>query len=148
MNMLKKSSLFLILSILCLNQAEAQRGRRNMDPEQLAERQTAMMKDSLVLSEAQVEKIAAVNLLYANKMDEERKKMRNNNEGDREAMRSEMRTLMQNLRMEQKAELKKYLTAEQFEKWEKIEAAQRDRRRSRGEGRKGRRNRGENKDDN
>lgn len=88
-----------------------------MNPAKMAERQTTMLTDSLALSEAQQQKVAEVNLLYANKMAEARTKARENQGADRASIRS----TMQALRSEQKAELKKYLTSEQFEKMEAIE---------------------------
>lgn len=142
MNPLQKMLLIAILFVSTISIAQAQRGGgRNMDPAQMAEKQTAMMKDSLALSEAQVEKIASVNLAYAQRTTAARKTARENSDGDREAMRTKMRTTMQTLRTEQKAELKKYLTSEQFEKWEEIEANRRQQRGERGKrGRKGRKN--------
>jgi len=136
MNLISKIALILILCISTVSFAQAQRGGgRNADPTKSAERLTTMMSDSLALSDAQKEKIGAVNLAHAKEMMKVRQEARENMDGDRSAMR----TKMQAMRKEQKTELKKYLTAEQFTKWETIEA---NRRKNRGErGRRGGKNR-------
>lgn len=92
-------------------------GRRNLDPEQLAERQTTEMVESLALSDAQASKVAEVNLKYAQKM----KDMRDNMEGDW----SQMRELMMKVREERSNEMKTYLTEEQHASWLKIEEERR-----------------------
>lgn len=133
---LSSKALFAILILfITVSSSFAQRGggRWNADPKEMAEKQTTQMTDSLALSEAQTEKIAEVNLLYANKLDEMRKEFRENPDADRSTMRTQVGTLMS----EKNEELKKYLTAEQFEKWEKIEAQRAERRKGqRGERRK------------
>jgi len=130
MKIIIKSILLLSLLICSFSAVHAQRGGgRNMDPQKMSERQTAMMTDSLALSDAQKGKITQVNLEYSKKMIDIRKAARENSTGDR----SSIRTQMQTLRTEQKAELKKYLTAEQFEKWEKIESNRGQNRRGKGQ---------------
>jgi len=103
--------------------ANAQRGGdgRGMDPAQRAEMQTKMMVDSLSLSTKQGEKVKEINLKYANKQKEARSA---NADGDWEKMRAAMEAL----RTEQSAELKTVLTQEQFDHWQKIAAAQGQRR--------------------
>jgi hypothetical protein len=112
------SSLFLFISF---SQLSAQRpGGRNADPVQMAEQQTSAMVDSLALSEAQALKVGEVNLKYAEKF----KKMRDDMEGDY----SQMRETMMKVRAEREAELKTYLTEEQFTRWQTIEKERRSRR--------------------
>ena len=75
-----------------------------------------MIKD-LDLSAAQGEKIKALNIAFAEKQVAARKAAREAG-GDRAAMREKM----QGLRAAHQTDLKKYLTAEQVAKWEKIQA--------------------------
>lgn len=102
----------------------AQPGGGNMTAEERAQRQTDHMAETLALSDAQKEKIQEVNLTYAKKMEEARKEA----DGDWSAMRETMRTL----RAEGQEELKKYLTEEQSEKWEKVQMERREKRGDRG----------------
>ena len=125
-----KSKLTLAL-ILCLalylpTMGQGQgRGMRNMDPEQMAERQTNMMKEQLELTAEQLPKIEELNLKYAKKMGEVREEVGE----DREAMREKIMPLMQ----EKDTELKKILTAEQ---WAKFEEERKERMKNRGSGRR------------
>ncbi len=135
MNRISNLILTLALILFAFSTLQAQRGGRGMDPETSANRTTTIMTDSLALSEAQTEKIATVNLTYAKKSAELRKKMREEQDGDWETMREKMRTAMQTLRVEKNTALKKYMTADQFAKWEQVEADFRNKRR--GEGRRG-----------
>lgn len=115
------TSTFLLL--LVVNVVSAQQGRggqRGGTPEERAERQTEKMVEQLSLSEAQAAKIKEVNLTFGKKMQEARAEADGNREG--------MRETMQALRGEQVVEYKKYLTAEQFVKFEKIQAERRGRR--------------------
>jgi len=122
MNLTKKiiaTLTFAFLMILTL-QAQPTRGeggRRGGDPTERANRQSERMIEQLDLSAAQGEKIKTANLKFAEKMKTMRTEIMESGEG-REGMRAKMKAL----REEQKTELKKYLTAEQVEKWEKIEA--------------------------
>ncbi len=116
-----KNRLILLLAcfgILQIGTALAQPGGRNMDPVQRAEAQTQLMTDSLSLSEAQSAKVKEVNLKYAQKSKELFEK---NTEGDWEAMRASMMAL----RAEQDAELKVFLTEEQWANWERIRSKMR-----------------------
>lgn len=115
-----KFLLVLAFFFLSLDLVEAQRGRFNQDPEKVAVRQTERMAEALALSDAQKEKIEAVNLEFAKKLQEVRK----NANGDFAAARDKV----QAIRAEHKEELKKYLTEEQFGKFEKLEAERRQRR--------------------
>lgn len=115
--------LFVTLAFICLTilavQAQPPRGeggRRGGDPAERANRQSERMIKSLDLSAAQGEKIKSVNLEYAEKMQTIRTQARKE-DTDREEMREKMKAL----RVEQKTALKKYLTAEQLEKWEQLQ---------------------------
>lgn len=117
----------LFVTAFTIAQAQPGQGRGfNGTPEERAERQTADLKEKLTLSEAQAAKVKAVNLKYAEKMEA----MRQDTTSGREAMRAKMQTL----RAEKQAEIKPFLTAEQFAQYEKMEA-------ERGEGR-GRKDKG------
>lgn len=95
-------------------------GGPNMTPEERAQRQTDNMAETLSLSEAQKEKIYEVNLKFANKMKEAREAA----DGDWASMRE----TMVGLRNESQEEIKKYLTDEQFQKWQKIQEERREKR--------------------
>ncbi len=100
---------------------QAQRGNWNQTPEERATQQSALMRDSLALSDAQYEKVYELNLYYARKMQE----LRNDADGDRAAMREQFEAL----RQAQNDALRKVLTAEQFEKWQQIQQQRMNRRR-------------------
>jgi biopolymer transport protein ExbB/TolQ len=123
---MKKYGALLILFLL-VGQLSAQRRGPQMTSEERAQQQTTLMTDSLSLSEAQVEKVAVVNLEYANKMSDARTEMRNTDEPDFEAMRAKM----QELRQKQNEALNKYLTSEQAAKWKAIQEANRQNRSTR-----------------
>lgn len=103
--------------------ANAQRGdRQPPSPEKMAERQTTRMVEHLALSETQAAQVQQIHLAYAQKMHEARE----NNEGNREAMK-EIRTA---INTEKETELQQVLTAEQFQTYAETKA-------KRGKGRKG-----------
>ena len=121
MTVSKMYLVFILFAFISISQALAQpprgeRGRGGADPEQMAERQTEMMKDSLSLSTAQAEKVGEVNLKYAKQMIE----IRQNANRDFVAMKSQM----QELRDNQNIELKQYLTEVQFADLVKIQEDQ------------------------
>ena len=106
---------------------KGERGHRgdfkNMSAEQMATLQTKKMTLDLDLTEAQQSKIQALNLENAKKRKakmEARKDQESN--GEKRTLTSEERYAMKNERLDaaiaHKAELKKILTDEQFEKWE------------------------------
>lgn len=130
---ISKVVLPLLLVLLTVNLSMAQRGQRG-NPEKRMEKQTEMMVEKLSLSTAQAEKVKEVNLNMAKKM----QAIFENSEGDR----ASRRTAMEQIRAEHQVELKKYLTAEQFAEWEKIE----EERRSNRPGRRGDRKRGNRSD--
>lgn len=115
----KKVVTTLIFAVLTLLTLQAQRpggSRGGGSPEERAAAMTERMSTELDLSAAQSEKIKGVNLEFAQKMQEKRAAARAS--GDRESMRE----LMKVMREEQAVALKKYLTTEQIEKWDKIQA--------------------------
>lgn len=89
-------------------------GGRGMSPEQRAEQQTTVMKDSLSLSTKQLEKVKEINLKYANKMKAAR-------DANQEADREQMRATMDTIHSEHNAELKTVLTKEQYDQWLKVQ---------------------------
>lgn len=136
MNQTGRILLMLIVFVSTISFVQAQRGERSSRTlESMAERNTKMMTDSLALSDAQKEKIAEVNLKYAQKMKEVRQNARAKATDDNPM---NVREEMQNLRKEQNVELKKYMTTEQYTKWNEIQKNQRANRRGPRDG-KGRR---------
>lgn len=124
-------SSFLVLLFFFISPSFAQQGdgnRRNMDPKEMAQRQTSQMKESLKLTDEQVPRLEALNLLYAEKV----KVARDEAGDDRESMRS---TMMEMMKVKD-VEMKKILTAEQ---WTKFEADRKERMQNRGGGGGGRR---------
>lgn len=115
---------------LALAQPGGGRGGPNMDPTEMATRQTERMTTALDLNEEQAASIQEINLTYANIMMEAREKRT----GDRE----EMRATMEGIRTDKDAEIKTVLTEEQYATFVKLQAEQREKRgeRGRGEGRK------------
>ncbi len=110
--MKKVMILSVIMLALCTTYSFAQRGqggRRNMEPKEMAQWQTDRMKASLDLTDEQLVKVEALNLKYAKKMGA----VRNEANGDRNAMRSAMMPL----RTEKEKELKEILTSEQWDKF-------------------------------
>ena len=114
------------LLFIALN-SYAQPGQRGskQTPEQRAEIQTKKMNKDLILTQTQFPKIKEINLKYAKKFGE----IRRNNQGNREVMRNKMK----NLYSAKNAELKKVLTAAQYEKYIKLEEERRKNRKNRGQ---------------
>ena len=118
-DMLKFSCVVTILTFATISyaqQGQQGRGRFNMEPKEMAERQTSQMKELLSLTEEQLPKVEALNLKYAEKM----KVARDETADDRDAMRSKMREMIG----EKDVELKKILTADQ---WTNFEADRKER---------------------
>lgn len=121
-----KSLFIAFLLVAGYTNAYTQRGGGwGMDPEKRAEKQTAVMKDSLSLSDAQATKVGEVLLKYAKQMLEVRD---SNSESDWPAMRERIIAI----REEQNKELKTVLTTEQYDKWTKILEERRNQRGQRG----------------
>ena len=104
--------------------------RSDLTPEELATLQTKKMALHLDLTEAQQNKILALNIEQAKlrkaKMDERQKKMKNQKD---EKPSKEERLKMMNGKLDHQIEMKKkmkaILNAEQFEKWEKMQGKRR-----------------------
>ena len=126
---MKKASFYtglLILFFFSISSSFAQQGggdRRNMDPKEMAERQTNQMKESLELTAEQLPKVEVLNLKYAEKF----KAAREEAGDDRESMRSTMMGMMK----EKDVEMKKILTADQ---WTKFDRERKERMQNRGSG--------------
>ena len=86
-----------------------QGGRGNFTPEDMAKRQTEMVKEAAGLDDATTKKVEVIMLKYAKKMSEMRQAGQPG-EG--------MREQFQKIREEQNAELKTVLTEEQFAKYQ------------------------------
>lgn len=91
-------------------QGQGGQGRGNMNPKEMAKRQTDQINENLDLTADQLPKVEALNLKYADKF----MTARNESAGDRDAMRSTMMAINK----EKDVELKKILTADQWTKWE------------------------------
>lgn len=103
--------------------------RRQMDPTKMAERQTTALQErftekGFALDEATLEQVKALHLKYA----EQSKTIREENKGDREAMRS----AMESINGDRRKEFKALLTKEQFKEFKALEAEQRAKRQERG----------------
>ena len=103
--------------------AKPKQERKKGDREKMKAEYEAML-DSLNLTDQQKEDVEFVNTKYRAQMQQ----IRQNNEGDREAMRSEM----MDLREKQNAELKEIFTEEQFTEYQKWQNEMRKQRRKRG----------------
>ncbi|MDB4334764.1 DUF4890 domain-containing protein [bacterium] len=125
-----KKFLVIALSLFVVGlSANAQRGGnkggdKGVTPEESAKKQTEKMTELLSLTDKQKPLVSALNLKYAKAL----KTLRNANSGDREAMRTQMKTQ----RTEQEAEFKKILSEEQFAKYKKIEEERRQKRGGKG----------------
>lgn len=122
-----KMKLSILLALLVISLVSFGQGRR-MDPEEMAKRNTAMMKDSLDLTSDQLNKVDEINLEAAIKMN----KAFEEASGDRESMRATMGKLNE----ETNKKLKAVLTESQ---WDKYEVILEERRKQR-QGRQGRAN--------
>ena len=101
---LASSFLWMIVMTAC---GQPQQNRPNWTPEQMAKRQTEMIKEATGIDDATAAKVDAINLKYAKEMVSIREKNK-----DREAMRGAMKEL----REKKEADLKTVLTADQFAK--------------------------------
>ena len=95
---------------------QGRRGMRNIEPAEMAERQTERMTEDLALSEAQVPEVQAVNLEFAEMM----KAGMEENRGDRQAMMG----LMTDNRAKRMKAMKKVLNKEQYKAFRKAENSQ------------------------
>jgi Spy/CpxP family protein refolding chaperone len=104
----------ILLSIMLVSLAgiAQPRGQRNFDPEQMARRQTDMLKDTLELNEEQEQKVYELNLETGQKMSALRDEIQGSDPGA-------IREKMGEIRAEQNEKMKDILTEEQWEKYEK-----------------------------
>ena len=121
---MKKIGLLFTALLFSMGIAWAQGGREreNITPEDMANRQTQMMKDSLQLDEKQATKVAAINLEYAKKILKVR---------DSELERAEKMQEIQVLNTNKEYEIKKCLTKEQAKRYQKMVEAMRAKRQER-----------------
>jgi hypothetical protein len=120
---MKKLLLMFCLGVVLALPAFAQRpDREKMTPEEVAKRQTQMMKDSLQLDEKQIAKVDAINLEYAKKMMELREK---------DVPQAERMQEFQVMQTNKEYEIKKCLNKEQAKRYQKIQEAMRARRQDR-----------------
>ncbi len=141
-------AMFAIASISAMAQEGPQRGRQNnmedLTPEQVATLQTKKMTLALDLSKAQQEAVHKIQLENATLMRAKREEGRKLQEGEKPAKRTqEERFARQNERLDhqiaQKEKMKKILSPEQYEKWEKTMHHQRKHKGARKEGKPNRR---------
>ncbi|SHI67861.1 protein of unknown function [Tangfeifania diversioriginum] len=104
----------ILLSIMLVSLAgiAQPRGQRNFDPEQMARRQTDMLKDTLELNEEQEQKVYELNLETGQKMSALRDEIQGSDAGA-------IREKMGEIRAEQNEKMKDILTEEQWGKYEK-----------------------------
>lgn len=104
----------ILLSIMLVSLAgiAQPQGQRNADPEQIARRQTDMLKDTLALNEEQEQKVYELNLETGQKMSALRDEIQGSGVGA-------IREKMGEIREEQNEKMKEILTEEQWEKYEK-----------------------------
>lgn len=121
---MKKLAFLLMVVLLGTTMAMAQNrgGQRQFNPEEMAKRQTDQFKTQLELNETQAKKMEQVLLTSYNEMTTLREEMRE------EEDRTKMREKMTEWRTNQQKEIKKILTEEQFEKYEKLMEERRSRR--------------------
>jgi len=115
--------------------ATAQRGdRQPKDPATMAEKQTTRMVEDLSLDATQTAQVQAINLTYAQKIQEARE----NNEGDRAAMKE----IKAAINTEKSAEMQQVLTEAQFQTYTEMEA-NRGKGKRKGKGKRGKEKGGE-----
>lgn len=119
---------FSLLSLLLLLSITAFGQRRAMDPQKMAERQTTQLQEHLTakgfaLSEESLEEVKELNIKYAEKMNA----LRDENTGDRMAMREAGRALEE----EKRKELKKLLSKDQFKAYKAWTAERMEQRKER-----------------
>lgn len=120
-----KKVIFLLMFVLVgttLSMAQNRGGQRQLDPEEMAKKQTQTLKTELALNEDQAEKMEKVLFSSYKEMSELRQEMRQTEN------RSGMREQMTSLRAKQEKEIKKILSEEQFKKYKKMMEERRERR--------------------
>jgi Spy/CpxP family protein refolding chaperone len=125
---MKKMGVILMSLMLIAVVSIAQPGQRNLNPEEMAKRQTEQIKEAVGLDAKQEKQVYDLNLETGKKM----RAMRDENPGGGfEGMREKMGEL----RVEQDKKMKEILTEAQWKKYQKY---QEERRAQRGQGRSGR----------
>jgi len=99
-------------------------GMRNVEPADMAKRQTERMTEEFALSEAQIPQVQAVNLKFA----EMTKAAMEENREDREAMRG----LMTDIKAKRMKAMKAVLDKEQYKAFRKAEIERQEARQNRG----------------
>lgn len=114
---MKRIGILMMVLLMATFAGMAQGGgqQRNFDPEEMAKRQTAQIKEACGLDAAQEKKVHELLLTSGKKMRAEREKMM----GAGGPPSEDMRAKMQKMRDDQNAEMKKILTADQYKKYEK-----------------------------
>ena len=102
---------YVVFSPLAMAQGRYGRGDR-LEPSERAEKQTQHMTSELSLTEEQVSQVSAINLKYADKINE----ARDQNKDDHSGMRDAMMTM----NSEKDEELKNVLTEDQYNDYEKL----------------------------
>lgn len=111
---MKKVGLLVLSVMLAVVVSQAQPGQRNLNPEDMAKRQTEQIKEAVGLNADQEKQVYNLNIEYGKKM----KALRDENEG---AGFESMREKMGKLREEQDKKMKGILTEAQWEKYEKFQ---------------------------
>jgi periplasmic protein CpxP/Spy len=120
---MKKIGMIMLSLMLVALTSIAQPGQRNMNPEDMAKRQTAQIKEAVGLDAKQEKQVYDLNLESSKKMQAMREAQGGNFEG--------MREKMTEMRAEQDKKMKAILTDAQWKKYEKY---QEERRAQRGQG--------------
>lgn len=109
---MKKLGLLLMIVVLGTTMSMAQnRGGQRMDPEERAKKSTKELKEALDLKEDQEKKVYELNLKAGKEMSEAWEEA----DGDRDVMRKKMGKVRDNTNNE----MKKILSDDQYEKYEK-----------------------------
>ena len=121
---MKKIGLFLMAVLFGTSLSMAQPGgQRSFNPEEMAKRQTAELKEALSLNADQEKKVYDINLETSKKMSAMREKMQAGGNG-----MEGMREKMTQIRAEQDKKMKEILTADQWAKYQKYQEERRARR--------------------
>jgi periplasmic protein CpxP/Spy len=117
---MKKIGILLMSMLLVAVIGYAQPGQRNMNPEDMAKRQTEQIKEAVGLNEKQEKQVYDLSL-------ETSKEMRAMREESQGGGFEGMREKMQEVREEQDKKMKEILTSAQWKKYEKFQEERRER---------------------
>lgn len=115
---MKKLGIMLMSLVLVTTVAKAQPGQRNVNPEEMAKRQTEQIKEAVGLDEKQEKQVYDLNLEAGKKMRELREQ---NQGGDFEGMREKM----QEIRADQDKKMKEILSEAQWKKYQRYQEERR-----------------------